>query len=574
MSGRVQIAEGLDMDPGEAATQTLGTIAAKGGGKSYLAGKFVEQLHDAGAPFLVLDPVGNWSALTLAKDGKSPGLAVVVIGGERADVPLDEEQAEAIGQYLVWNGVSAVLDLSELSKTKRKSYVAALCESVYRTARKKRAPFMVVFEEAQLFAPQVCPPGEQRMLGAVTDIVRLGRNYGLGSMLVTQRPQSVSKEVLNQVECLFVGQLRGPQERKAIKGWITEQGASITKDVLEDLPSLEPGEFCCWSPSWLRVFKRVRILPKRTFDGSSTPTLGGVGPRPTGKANRSLGGVVEELAELSRRPEPTVTVQLSRAEVNEYRESNSRLEQENRRLTEKLARLESMARRVRGVLDDLEEVEPALSQPVKSFTEVVRESEPSEIVYERLKPQRPTRVLVDPAGNASMSSFGGAKVPGLDKADRLILSVLSWQSGPIPKKRLALLAGYTMSGGGFKNALGRRKGAGHLDVGAGGIAITPAGVKALPDAPPKPPTGAKLFDWWLTHPKVDTCMRGVMQALRAAGGSLERGPLAQRAGLLVRQEPYQADAGGFKNALGRLRTLGLIEGGGKEMIALVADLRR
>lgn len=51
------------------------------------------------------------------------------------------------------------------------------------------------------------------MLGAVEDIVRLGRNYGSGCMLLSQRPQSVNKEVLNQVECLFVGQINEAHAR-------------------------------------------------------------------------------------------------------------------------------------------------------------------------------------------------------------------------------------------------------------------------------------------------------------------------------------------------------------------------
>jgi DNA helicase HerA-like ATPase len=47
------------------------------------------------------------------------------------------------------------------------------------------------------------------MVGIYEEIIRLGRNYGIGVSMITQRPQSVNKEVLNQTECLFVGQVNG-----------------------------------------------------------------------------------------------------------------------------------------------------------------------------------------------------------------------------------------------------------------------------------------------------------------------------------------------------------------------------
>jgi len=43
---------------------------------------------------------------------------------------------------------------------------------------------------------------------------------------------------------------------------------------LGELAGLEQGEFFCWSPSWLRTFKRVRVLPKWTFDALRTPVIG------------------------------------------------------------------------------------------------------------------------------------------------------------------------------------------------------------------------------------------------------------------------------------------------------------
>src|SRR6185295_5902010 len=113
---------------------------------------------------------------------------------------------------------------------------------------------------------------ERRMLGAFEDIVRLGRNYGIGATMISQRPQSINKEVLSQVECLVVGQINGVHERKAIDAWVSEHG--LDRGLLGELPSLKIGQMFVWSPQWLKVFKKVEISAKRTLDASATPKLG------------------------------------------------------------------------------------------------------------------------------------------------------------------------------------------------------------------------------------------------------------------------------------------------------------
>src|SRR6185369_5007783 len=520
----IEIAAGLPMDASAATTQTFGAIAAKGGGKSYLAGKFAEELFDAGAPFLVIDPIGNWSALTLGRDGKSAGLSVVVIGGERGDVPLDEAPAGEVASLLIAEGVSAVLDVSELSKTKRKGYVADFCEALFRAARKKKAPFMVILEEAQLFAPQHCNKGEERMLGAVTDIVRLGRNHGLGSMLVSQRPQSVSKEVLNQVECLFVGQLRGPQERKAIAGWVQEQGVSSI-DV-EQLPKLEVGEFLCWSPSWLSTFRKVKVLPKRTFDGSMTPVLGVVHAS-SRRTDRQ--GAAEAIAKLlAVGAEDSTPRGISDAldaldalgpdagaSMKALQAVNDKLEAENAEAWERIYRAE----------DALKELSVVLTEAATTLIDIKWKLVPPRPTGEEMAIERVTRCAVarhherqaeqvapSPKLNLGHGAVYGEKA--LDKADRTILDVLGWQEGAISKRKLALLTGYSAKGGGFNNALGRLRKAGRIS-GSGDLVITPEGHK-LARKMTMPAWGRARFEWWVSHSKVDGCMHEILLALREA----------------------------------------------------------
>jgi len=102
----IEIAKGLRFDE-TAATQTFGILARKGGGKTYLAGKLVEELHRVNCPVLVIDPEGNWWGLTLAADGKAPGLPFAVLGGERGDVELVADAGRAIAEVVVERALSA-----------------------------------------------------------------------------------------------------------------------------------------------------------------------------------------------------------------------------------------------------------------------------------------------------------------------------------------------------------------------------------------------------------------------------------------------------------------------------------
>src|SRR5437867_6742954 len=84
---KLHLAKNLAL-PLDAITQKFAFLGRSGAGKTYGAGKFVEELLDAGAQVLILDPVGNWYGLRLAADGKSPGIPIPIFGGDRGDIPL------------------------------------------------------------------------------------------------------------------------------------------------------------------------------------------------------------------------------------------------------------------------------------------------------------------------------------------------------------------------------------------------------------------------------------------------------------------------------------------------------
>lgn len=250
----------------------MAAIGRKGAGKTYLSQMIAEQMLDNKDPIVVIDPVGVWWGLRVAADGKSKGKQIFVIGGQHGDVPLVPEAGARIAQLVVEKEISVVIDVSEFRIGERKRFCQDFGEEFFQLKKRKRTPVCLYLEEAQLIVPQNIRPEEGRMYSAYEQIVRLGRNYGIGCMLITQRPQSVNKEVLSQIECLFVLQITGPHERKAIEYWVQEAGADRT--LVGELPGLARGEGYVWSPSWLKTFQRVHFSKKQTFDASATPEVG------------------------------------------------------------------------------------------------------------------------------------------------------------------------------------------------------------------------------------------------------------------------------------------------------------
>src|SRR3990167_549258 len=258
--------------PIRAVTETFAAIVRRGAGKSYLATMLAEQMLNAEAQVIAIDPVGIWWGLRVGKDGKSKGKQIFVIGGEHGDVPLVPEAGRRIAQLLVEKNISAVVDVSSFRIGEHKRFAADFAEEFFHLKKTRKTPVHIFIEEAQTFIPQRFMSDDARMVGAFERIVRLGRNYGVGCTLITQRPQSVNKEVLSQVECLFVLQITGLHERKALEEWVQEKGAD--RKLVGELPGLEQGEGYIWSPSFLKIYRRVHFSAKETFDASATPEVG------------------------------------------------------------------------------------------------------------------------------------------------------------------------------------------------------------------------------------------------------------------------------------------------------------
>lgn len=603
----IEVFAGIPMDASEACTQTMGMLATKEGGKTYLGSRFFEEFHRVGAPFIAFDPVGKWSALTLAADGEGPGLSIPVIGGFRGDVPLDEELAEPVARYLIDNGLSAVVDVSQLRSKARSLYAAKFFEEAFETSKRVQRPHMVGTDEVQLIAPQVLTKEARLAYEALLSVVRLGRNYGLGSMMLSQRPESVNKEVLNLIECLFVGRLTGPQERKTIKGWVTHNKANVQAQ-LEELPSLGKGEFFLWSPSWLDRFEKVKATAKWTFDSSSTPRLNSK-VKPTTKSRRDVADYVSGLQKLASKPvsvavpsmkiaaeqivsklerdgEAWTALSEQLAEANqenvELRQRHTQVVLDNEGLLSRirkaevaLVNLRDTFRRAHGELEQvLERLTGGLDAQVATLEarlpEAAREwpgaradgrkkskSLANGVVavdVDRVLPKKESRGARTVTRDQLQGPSGG-----LGRCERSLLGALV-QHGDLALQQAALMAGYPGVTPIVKRSIGQLRTRGLVAGTNGLIVVTELGVKhpAMKNME-KLPTGEELARHWLE--RLGKCERRILSKVIA------RFPKRVPLDVALAGSEYSVSDPIVKRSAGRLRTLKLVDGDNSGMLA-------
>jgi uncharacterized protein len=259
----MQINLGSIQLPLNAATKTFAILAKRGAGKSYTGAVLAEELHKNNVPFVVFDPIDVWWGLRLAKNGKDKGLPVVVFGLEHADIPLTRNIGREIARAIVQENVSCVISTFGMPKVAQRHLIAEFAEELLNI---NNLPRHVFIEEAHEFIPQRVSGALGKTFNAVSNLVVMGRNRGIGVTLINQRAATINKDVLTQLDTLLAFRNVSPQDRKALKEWVEYHAAEGDFEAfMQSLPSLPTGEGWIWSPEFLGIFKRIKIRERETF---------------------------------------------------------------------------------------------------------------------------------------------------------------------------------------------------------------------------------------------------------------------------------------------------------------------
>lgn len=145
-----------------------------------------------------------------------------------------------------WVGGSkplTILDLSSVPSIVLEKLIGSILKIVYQCmfwAREKSGgaidrPLLLVLEEAHRYLYR---ESEGLASKTVQDIIKEGRKYGVGAMIVSQRPSDVNETILSQCGTFFALRLSNPTDRKLISGTLPDTLTSL----LNLLPVLRVGE--------------------------------------------------------------------------------------------------------------------------------------------------------------------------------------------------------------------------------------------------------------------------------------------------------------------------------------------
>jgi hypothetical protein len=578
---KLKIADDLGLPADEAVTQKYGFIGRSGSGKSYAAMRLAELFLEHGAQVIALDWVGIWWSLRLAADGKAPGFEhVYIFGGEHADVDLRPESGALMADLVVDKHISVVLDVMHFRKAERTRFATAFAEQFFHRKKTARTACHLFIEEAQAYLPQMVRGDEARMVGVFEDIGKVGRNYGIGTSLISQRPQAINKDVLNQVEVLLAFQTNGPQERKAIAGW-TSENTDAGAALVQELPKLHVGHAQVWSPQWLRVAKQVHIAKRDTYDASSTPS---------GKA-KTIRPKMLDKADLEQLGEQ-ITATIEKAKADDPRELRKQIAEKDRRLkqlegevaksagnipkniplkiVERPVLKDGQLRRAEGIVNALSnEVarhEAAVKDRLDLLRELTKELAGAIAQTRAPQPQIPTPAPQREPLTPSKAMGGSRPVPpqrpareddgrpldvSRDNAASRILGVLKQFPGA-NARRVGALAGVSPRLSTFRVAIAQLRAKGLINGDRGGFTLTEAGQNAASSVPDAP-TGPEAIDHWRRE-LGDGAPRAIFEAL------VDAAPNRLSAGDLERATGINPAISTFRVAIAKLRNLELIDG--------------
>lgn len=569
----LHIADDLEL-PLEAVTQTFAILAKRGSGKTYTGMVMVEEMLKANLQVVCLDPIGVHWGLRSSADGKSDGLPITIAGGDHADVPITPDNGKVLASLIIDEKLSMIIDLSLFRKGEQTKFVTDFAEELYH---RNRSALHIVVDEADSFAPQRPMPDQNRMLGAMEDLVRRGRARGIGMTMITQRPSVLNKNVLTQIEVLVALRLTAPIDQKAIDEWVKTHAEEGQRDkFMTSLPSLPVGTAWFWSPGWLDIFQRVKVRKRETLDSSSTPKVGATKIEPRKMADVDLAAIRAKMSETIERVEAEDPKALRRKIIVLERE----LAEKSQKTTEKTVEIhiltdeqvDKFTAATHAMLGIGQEITEALRLYATPGTPQVKTVD---IDHAKLggdegvttypgfisKDEYDKSGISDQYKKIKKEAEEGSTVmmfnerPSLRAGERRILETMARYNRFFSRTQLATVTKFSSRSGTFSTYLGSLKRAGLIIIDTGNrISLSQEGYNYVGEDIGAPPTTDELLDMW----------RGVLRAgeRRMLDTLVDIYPKAISRAELGQRAEIDSDGGTFSTYLGSLKRNGLVSSAG------------
>ncbi len=134
----------------------------------------------------------------------------------------------------------------------------------------KSRPILMIYEEAHSYLPK--KQDTRHIYGyarrSVEKIFKEGRKFGIGSIVVTQRPSEISDSILSQVGTMIAMRLTNSSDQNTVKA----TAPNNTSSLMDLLPTLRIGE-CVVVGEAIKIPSRVRIPIFEPRPSSNDPDI-------------------------------------------------------------------------------------------------------------------------------------------------------------------------------------------------------------------------------------------------------------------------------------------------------------
>jgi hypothetical protein len=172
-------------------------------------------------------------------------------------------------EELLRPGRAAVMDMTGILPELQAMIVSRLLSEIFEARKRRRiAPGMVVIEEAHNYIPER-GTGNAASTSIIRTIAAEGRKFGLGLMVISQRPARVDKNVISQCNTQIIMRVTNPNDLKALSKGLE----GMTSELEEEIKRLSPGVALLVSNEIERPIT-VSIRPRKSRHGGvSTPIV-------------------------------------------------------------------------------------------------------------------------------------------------------------------------------------------------------------------------------------------------------------------------------------------------------------
>lgn len=165
---------------------------------------------------------------SLLKDGRLKFMMESWIGGE-------DPLPAIVNQFLTQRTTVQIVDLSGVPNEVAGVASAAIARIVFQLKvwqteeERKDSPVLLVCEEAHRYVPNRGEAQYEAAQSAIRRIAKEGRKYGVGLLLVSQRPSEVEATVLSQCNSWIVLRITNDSDREHVRSVLPDSMSGLTK---------------------------------------------------------------------------------------------------------------------------------------------------------------------------------------------------------------------------------------------------------------------------------------------------------------------------------------------------------